>query len=78
MKNSNFYNDDSIFSSRLIATIMAFIGATTNALYAQKGWTYVETDSTCDGTPTNPCGPVSELSKTINNVIVHLLLYRPL
>ncbi len=62
----------------LIATIMAFIGATTNALYAQKGWTYVETDSTCDGTPTNPCGPVSELSKTINNVIVHLLLYRPL
>ncbi len=59
---------------------MAFIGATTNALYAQKGWTYMETDSTCDGTPTNPCGPVSQLSfeNHKKNIIVNLLLYLPL
>jgi hypothetical protein len=38
------------------------------SLQAPKGWTYVATDSTCAGTTSNPCGPVSSyVQLTINN-----------
>lgn len=28
---------------------------------ALEGWTYVDTDSTCAGTNSDPCGPVSKI-----------------